>query len=295
MAHRSTLVGWSDGRIRRTRLLACVVAVCAIAVTWAMFLPWAGLTIGTSEPVCVTETETASIPMKASNGEVVDVQAFGCVSGYHSVQTPDPNDAPAYTSTYSGGALSLNPAAPTRDVSGQVAEQMQRSQALAAQAQLRGPHMAPVAEAKAGIPSETFYALAVAVLALLALLLRNAAPLIPVVVCTMFSFSAFNTHRSALMWGMEGFGAEMYGVRAHQWAFAALIAVVVTSAWLVLKANHEQRKIDGKRHPIVAALNTLASFVLRINADRIAEMAAKAAGKGEESETVVTAGGATKK
>ena len=244
MATQTPLAGWTEKRKRRSWLLVTGALAAGVAIWWAMYLPWAGLTLSTAEPVCVTGAGVATESFQDPVGQVVHVRASGCWSAYQSVQSLTPTQDAAPT-----GAL-------TRDATPTLA--------------VKAPYDAPKIGVRAGYPAMTVYAALAAAAAAVTAMMRNAAFIVPAPLLLSLSNSAFVDHRLALPWGMGPSGAEMVGVSVHQVAYWAVVVAVAATALFVVRVNNEQRKLDNVPHPVTRALGLAGSVLFRGAEERLA-------------------------
>lgn len=259
----STPSGWTARRKKRATLFGATFLAAALLGLWAMSQPWIGISLGGATPTCsTTPSAAASTQVVLPSGDTTTMSVSGCISGYQSVHQE------AFLRD-----LGVNPA--TVDLSPAVG--------------------APVAGSKAGLPSATFWLLVAAALGALGCVVRNGAFFAGAMLPLWWSYTAFDKHRKALVYGLDPAPyAEMGGITAHSAAFVALCFLVVGGLALVLKVNHEQRALDlaafkrGERdRPAgMTTIGLIAATIVRGQVDKahnLLEDATKAASAGSKA------------
>lgn len=211
--------GWTDGRVRRARMFAVLLAVCAAAGLWATHQPWfAWATPGVVASCDAVPSGSPTVTVRVSDGTLVDgVAARGCVTGAELV------------ASYS------SPVGTAAGVS-------------AAQADLGGPFDRGGPEQLLGMPRTTTVLVGCLALAMFGVATRRGyLPAIAVFVSQM-AHQDLGTIRSLFLGGVgSDLTRSLPGLEHYTWALLLGSALMFTSALFVLKVNYEQRVEDRRR------------------------------------------------
>lgn len=233
-------VGWSAGRIRRTRLFA-VTAVLAVGLgLFALSMPWYAFSVAGPARCTLGLHPQAVTVVSPDSVRVPGVIGAGCISGYQTVHQDEMLAASGVSAQSSAFGAAATAAAP---------------------------------DAQFGLPATAFFLTLGGLLVAAAMMLRNGFPgLLGLLVLTV-SWNAFGSLQQTMTWGAAGqLNQPQSGLSVYGFALTFLVATSVVGcgwvAWLNHKARAEVKRAaraEGREHELPPSfLDHLAASALRV-------------------------------